>query len=77
MSKNGYSRSFCLWKKYNESTFSILRKSFNYFDVIKLETTLIKLLKPKLCKQKHFDHTVALSSYAILVNLTCNLLISF
>ena len=74
MSKNGYSRSFCLWKKYNESTFSILRKSFNYFDVIKLEAISIKLFKAKHCKQKYFDYTFALFSQAILVHLNCNLL---
>ena len=47
-------------KNYNESSFSILRKCVNYFDVIKLQAILIKLYKPKLCKQKDFYSTVSL-----------------
>ena len=38
-------------KNYNEFSFSILRKCTNYFNVIKLEATLIKHYKPKLYKQ--------------------------
>ena len=49
-------------KNYNESSFSILRKCMNYFDLIKLEAILIKLYKPKLCKHKDFDYIVCLSS---------------
>ena len=49
-------------KKYNELVFSILKKCFNYFDVIKLDAILIKPLKLTLCKQKYFDYTVALFS---------------
>ena len=39
-------------KNYNKSCFSFLRKYTSYLDVIKLEAILIKLYKPKLCKQK-------------------------
>ena len=38
------------------------KKCFNYFDMIKLEAILIKLLKPIFSKQKYFDYTVALFS---------------
>ena len=47
-------------KSYNESRFSILRKCFNKYDLIKLETILIKINKPKFNKQKDLDYVVSL-----------------
>ena len=42
-------------KNYNESSFRILRKCFNYFlNVINLEAFLIKVFKPKCWNQKYW-----------------------
>ena len=47
-------------KNYNECSFNILRKCTNWFDLMKLEAILIKIYKPKLCKQKDYNYTVSL-----------------
>ena len=47
-------------KSYNESRFSILRKCYNKYDLIKLEAVLIEINRLKLNKQKYFDNVVSL-----------------
>ena len=49
-------------KNYKESGFSILSKSMNYCDLIKLEAVLIKLYKREFCKQNYFYYAVSLFS---------------
>ena len=49
-------------KNYGESSFSILRKCMNHFDMIKFEAMLVILYKPKLCKRRGFDYTICLFS---------------
>ena len=45
---------------YNLDRFKIIKNCFSISDLIKLEAICILILKPKLCKQKHFDYTVSL-----------------
>ena len=44
------------------SNFSVMRQCSNILDLIRLDAILIRLNKPKLCKKKEFDYTIALFS---------------
>ena len=45
---------------YDDNQFSILAKGRTLFHLSTLETTLIKMLKPQLCRQKEFVYTLKL-----------------
>ena len=45
---------------YNDNQFSILAKGRTLFHLSTLEATLIKMLKPELCRQKEFEYTLKL-----------------
>ena len=45
---------------YNDNQFSILAKGRKLFHLSTLEATLIKMLKPELCRQKEFVYTLKL-----------------
>ena len=49
-------------KKHDLSIFNIIHQYDNVSDLIKMETILIYLEKPVLCKQKEFDYKVSLFS---------------
>ena len=45
---------------YDDNQFSILAKGRTLFHLSTLEATLIKMLKPELCRQKEFVYTLKL-----------------
>ena len=45
---------------YNDNQFSILAKRRTLFHLSTLQATLIKMLKPELCRQKEFVYTLKL-----------------
>ena len=47
---------------FETSNFSLMRQCSNILDLIRLESILIHLNKPNLCKKKEFDYTIALFS---------------
>ena len=46
-------------KSFGQLRYSVRRKGYNKYNLVKLEAILNKINKPKLNKQKYFDYVVS------------------